>query len=49
MKSNYKLNFAQVMEHEIKNHTSRKHWKCEPMNEVHYDQILRSTWTFRMK
>ena len=49
MKSNYELNFVQAMKHEIKNHTSRKHWKHEPMNEVPYDQILRSTWAFRMK
>ena len=48
-KSNYTLNFIQAMEHEIKNHTSKKHWKYEPMNEVPYDQNLRSTWTFRIK
>ena len=41
--SNYELDFTLAMEHEIKNHTSRKHWKYEPMNEVPYDQILRST------
>ena len=37
------------MEHEIKNHISRKHWKHLPMNEVPHDQMLRSTWTYRIK
>ena len=49
MKIKSKTNFIQVMEHEIKNHTSRNHLKCLPMNEVPCDKILRSTWTFLIK
>ena len=49
MKSSYKPQVVAAMEQEINNHTSRKHWPYCEMSAVPHDQILRSTWTFRIK
>ena len=49
MKSEHKKNFIQAIEHGIKNHASRKHWKYLSMNEVPHDQMIRSTLSFCIK
>ena len=49
MKICYKPQFVAAMEQEINNNTSRKHWSYCEMSTVPCDQILRSTWTFRIK
>jgi len=37
------------MEKEMENHVERKYWKYHLKDEVPQDQILRSTWTFKIK
>ena len=45
----YKKEFVDAMMKEIANHTKRNHWTYCRKSSVPYSQILRSTWTFRIK
>ena len=49
MKNSYKPQFVATMEKDVNSHASRKHWSCCETKTVLHDQILRSTWTFRIK
>lgn len=49
MSSSHKKEFVDAMMKEISNHTKRNHWTYCRKSSVPYSQILRSTWTFRIK
>ena len=49
MNSPYKKQFVEAMTKEMKNHIKRNHWTYCKRSEVPIYNILRSTWTFRIK